>query len=145
MSVVSEKYLVKAQKILDQFNLKSTPLRLGILDIFLKSQNSLSQKEIVNQLSSKLGSVDRISVYRNLLMLKQTGFLHQLEDNQYIACQHQCEHHAHVLLFCLSCKSYQEVSDHSLVKRIENAVSRAQFFSKQSAMTIHGICSTCHS
>jgi len=143
MPAAHQKKLISAERILTRLNLKSTPLRLNILDVFLKTKKSLTQKDIVRALEKKLGSVDRISIYRNVLILKKAGFLHQLEDNQYIACQHQCDRHAHILLFCLDCKRYQEVSDHALVKDFVSMIRESHFFSKDSSLTLQGVCENC--
>jgi Fe2+ or Zn2+ uptake regulation protein len=143
MPTASGKKISSKERILRHFDLKSTPLRVIILDTFLKTKKSLSQKEIVRALEKKLGSVDRISIYRNLLAFKKAGFLHQLEDNQYIACQHQCDRHVHILLFCVCCKRYQEISDHSLVKNFVSVIHASHFFSKNSNLTLQGLCKNC--
>jgi len=138
------KFEVKnAANILTMHSLKSTELRLRILNLMLKSSKSLTQKEIVQLLNSEIKSFDRISVYRNLILLKKVGVLHELKDNQYIACHHHCYHHSHVLLFCLSCKNFQEIEDHRVIKKIAASVESLNFFSQQSPITLQGICLRC--
>lgn len=129
--------------ILEQLNLKSTPLREALIKIFFETPKSLSQKELVDRLKKRFGVVDRISVYRNLVALKKAGFLHQLEDNQYIACQHQCDHHAHVLFFCVQCKSHQEITDHKQIRSISQSLQASSFFSFNGPITIQGLCLEC--
>jgi Fe2+ or Zn2+ uptake regulation protein len=135
----------KAEQILNRFSLKKTDLRIHLIGLFLKERKSFSQAEIIEELEKEAGSVDRVSIYRNLNQLKIAGIVHEIENNKYVSCSHDCEKHAHVLLYCQSCEKHNEVKDHDKLNSFFKAMGGFQFLSANRAVFLKGICQSCAS
>ncbi|HPI39979.1 MAG TPA: transcriptional repressor [Pseudobdellovibrionaceae bacterium] len=133
----------KSEQLLTRFSLKKTDLRLSLLDLFLKEKRSYTQAEILEHLEKRKQSVDRVSVYRNLNQLKAAGIVHEIENNKYVGCNHDCEKHAHVLLYCLSCEKHSEVKDHEKLNQFFKAIENFHFLSPSQAVFLKGLCQAC--
>jgi Fe2+ or Zn2+ uptake regulation protein len=135
----------KAELLLNRFSLKKTDLRISLIELFLKERRSYSQAEIIEDLEKRSGSVDRVSIYRNLNQLKAAGIVHEIESNKYVSCSHDCEKHAHVLLYCQSCEKHNEVKDHEKLNTFFKAMGGFQFLSASRAVFLKGVCQACAS
>ncbi|MFZ4402882.1 MAG: Fur family transcriptional regulator [Pseudobdellovibrionaceae bacterium] len=135
----------KAEQLLNRFSLKKTDLRISLIELFLKERRSYSQAEIIEDLEKRSGSVDRVSIYRNLNQLKAAGIVHEIENNKYVSCSHDCEKHAHVLLYCQSCEKHNEVKDHEKLNTFFKAMGGFQFLSANRAVFLKGVCQACAS
>ena len=139
--------LKAAELFLNRYKFRKTDLRLNLMRIFLESKSPLSQSAIIQQLETraKIGSVDRVSVYRNLMQLKNVGLVHEVENNQYVSCNHECQDHPHLLLFCQSCFQHREVQDHKRIATVMQALIPLEFFSRRGPLLMKGICQSCAS
>ncbi len=138
-------FKLKANDLLTRFELKKTDLRLKLVQLFLEENRSFTQAEILEKLEKKMDSVDRVSVYRNLNQLKSSGIVHEIENNKYVCCAHDCEKHAHVLLYCQSCEKHNEVKDHDKLSIFFKAMGSFHFLSPDRAVFLKGICQSCAS
>ncbi len=124
--------------------LKKTPLREEILLILSHAKDPLSQGELISALTKTLNAgADRVSVYRNLNMLKKVGLVHEVEVNKYVFCSHRCEDHAHILLFCQSCHKHREVTDHTRIDHFMEMLGDFRFFSRRQPLFVSGRCAAC--
>lgn len=139
----SESLNKKAQAILSRFSIKKTPLRIHLVELFLKEKKSMSQGELLEKLSEKMDSADRVSIYRNLTQLKASGIVHEIEKNHYVACSHDCEKHAHVLLYCQNCGKHKEVIDHEKLRQFFQGLDGLHFLSPKKALFVKGVCQHC--
>jgi len=137
--------LKAAELFLNRYKFRKTDLRLNLMRIFLESKSPLSQSDIIQELETraKAGSVDRVSVYRNLMQLKSVGLVHEVENNQYVSCNHECQDHPHVLLFCQSCFQHREIQDHKRIASLMQALAPLEFFSRRGPLLMKGICQGC--
>ena len=133
----------RIDSVLSKHQLKKTALRRNILSVFLDHKRSLTQAEIITALSNADNIVDRVSIYRNLANLKDAGILHEVDANHYVFCSHECEAHAHLLLFCQQCHKHQEIKDHERITHFMSAVGIFRFFGKQRPIFLRGVCSSC--
>lgn len=133
----------KVEYILRRFSIRKTDLRIQLIGLFLKENRSFSQGEIIEELEAKTGAVDRVSIYRNLNQLKAAGIVHEIENNKYVCCTHDCAKHAHVLLYCQSCEKHNEVKDHEKLNSFFKAIGGFQFLSANRAVFLKGICQNC--
>ena len=140
---MNDSQTAKIEKLLNRYQLKKTDLRSSILRTFLNSKNSLSQASLITSLESELGSIDRVSVYRNLNQLKNVGLVHEVASNNYISCTHDCEKHPHLLLFCESCHKHSEIKDHNKIKTFFDALDVLKFFGHNSSVSMKGLCTEC--
>ncbi len=130
-------------KTLQRHSLKKTQLRKNILLVLSQSKAPLSQASLISALSEELHSVDRVSVYRNLNQLKDLGIVHEVDVNSYVFCSHECESHAHLLLFCQKCHRHQEIKDHKRIESFMSALGHLQFFSNNEPIFLRGVCTRC--
>ena len=131
------------EKVLANFSIRKTPLRREILRFFLSSNYAATQADLLNALIKSLPDVDRVSLYRNLKGLKNHGIIHEVEVNSYIACEHDCGKHPHLLLYCYGCGRHEEIKDHSKISKMLEALSIFNFFSDQKSVSLRGTCRKC--
>jgi Fe2+ or Zn2+ uptake regulation protein len=138
-----KKELARIDNVLETHALKKTPLRRSILLAFTEAKKALSQGDLIETISKELSVVDRVSIYRNLAHLKDAGVLHEVDSNNYVFCSHECEDHAHLLLFCQRCQRHQEIKDHKRISSFMSALGGFQFFSKEQPIFLKGVCLEC--
>lgn len=129
--------------ILERHELKKTQLRRKILLAFTSSKKSLSQGDLIEILSKDDSTIDRVSIYRNLANLKEAGIVHEVDSNSYVFCSHDCDAHAHLLLFCQMCQRHKEVKDHDRIASFMSALGVFGFFGKQQPIFLKGVCIAC--
>lgn len=139
-----QKELKKIDVVLEKYSLKKTSLRRSVLMAFAREKKSLSQADLIEAVAKDLDVVDRVSVYRTLIRLKKVGILHEVEANNYVFCSHDCEEHAHLLLFCQKCHKHQEIKDHDRIDNFMASLGGFRFFDKSQPIFLRGTCSGCH-
>ena len=132
-----------AAGLLKRFGLSKTGLRLSLLEIFMEDSKALSQAELIERLEKKRESFDRVSVYRNLNSLRSVGLIHELENNAYVSCTHDCQAHGHLLFYCEKCHKHSEVKSHDRVKDIFKALGGVKFFGPSQPISLKGVCRDC--
>jgi len=140
---VTESQSIQIENLLNRYQLKKTELRISILKTFINSKNSLSQANLISNLEAEMGSIDRVSVYRNLNQLKNVGLVHEVANNNYIGCTHDCGKHPHLLLFCDSCHKHSEIKDHNKIKTFFEALDMFKFFGHNTPVSMKGLCKEC--
>lgn len=144
LSTQSEFMDDRVSNLLGQFFLKKTDLRTQLLSLFLKSrQTSLSQGQILEKLQAQSRKFDRVTVYRNLLHFKQVGLIHEVENNLYVCCTHECRSHAHVLFLCQICHQHLEIHNHKKMKKLFEELQQFRFFKNETPLSIRGVCRQC--
>ncbi len=138
-----QRELARIDSVLETHSLKKTPLRRSILLAFAEAKKALTQAELIEVISKELSVVDRVSIYRNLAHLKDAGVLHEVDSNNYVFCSHECEAHAHLLLFCQKCHKHQEVKDHDRISSFMSALGGFRFFGKKQPIFLRGVCTSC--
>jgi Fe2+ or Zn2+ uptake regulation protein len=133
----------EVDRLLEKFKLKKTELRRQIASRLMESSEPISQAQLIDQLSETLPNVDRVSVYRNLQHLKGAGFVHEVSENSYVACTHECAKHPHVLLFCQKCERHREIKDHDRIEKLMHAFKGLRFFADNQPLYIKGVCKAC--
>ncbi len=142
--VPREKRLTRAEEVLVKHSLKKTPLRRSILIAFFEAKGPLSQADLIDIVSREhQGSVDRVSIYRNLRHLTEVGVLHGVDSNNYVLCCHECEEHGHLLLFCQKCRKYEEIKDHKCISEMMLTLRAFHFFDERQPVFLRGICTHC--
>lgn len=129
--------------LLKKHRLKKTALRMALLEEFLNAREPLRQAEIIERLEKRGGTVDRVTVYRNLVHLKTLGLLHELKNNSYVFCSHECEKHPHVLLVCQSCHEHEEINDHRRISQLMGVLAGFRFFGSGGSLVLNGTCAQC--
>lgn len=140
---VSSKKSPSADSLLSRLELKKTSLRRLILNEFSRKSKALSQGELLSNLQKSGAKIDRVSVYRNLNQLKNLGAIHEIDANQYVLCDHECQSHPHLILVCETCHTHVEVKDHKLVDETLKNLRRYRFFGTQRTVALKGACQNC--
>lgn len=126
--------------------LKVTPVRLEVLDYFVKEDKVLSHADIENYYKGKL---DRVTLYRTLSTFIENGILHKIVDDsavaKYAICKHnQCRQHKHednhVHFKCSSCGKIECL--HELTIPSFNLPKNYKMESAN--LLIDGICADCN-
>lgn len=97
-----------SDRLLRNFNLRSTPNRQIILHLFMKRDHALSHGDIEKEIEDDL---DRVTVYRTLKTFLNKGLIHKVLDDEgspkYALCNNTCtrtaHHHNHVHFKCTQC------------------------------------------
>lgn len=136
-------------RILKQFNLKVTPVRVKVLSILVGSDIALSHSDITDALGDD--TIDKVTLYRTLGAFHEKGLIHKvanedrnwqyaimLEQNRVPVSEHE---HAHFVcdtcerIFCFPITpSY--TSNYSTVKQ--------GFLIKGQEVRLHGLCPSCN-
>ncbi|NBP67610.1 MAG: transcriptional repressor [Cytophagia bacterium] len=98
----------KSDHLLKDFQLRSTPGRQEVLDIFLKINHALSHGDIEKNMPADF---DRVTLYRTLKTFLDKGLVHKVLDDEgglkYALCNHNCNatahSHNHVHFKCTVC------------------------------------------
>ena len=99
----------RLSQLLTSHGLRTTPVRVAILQVLVDSPFALSGHEIEQQLPPP---TDRITLYRALKYFEAKGLIHQVLDTtnvvRYAACSVECGAHGHfdnhVHFKCTSCQ-----------------------------------------
>jgi Fe2+ or Zn2+ uptake regulation protein len=137
--------MTSVDQLLGKHELKKTALRRQLLQELMNSKAPLTQADLLERLGRKLETVDRVSVYRNLLQLKQFGLVHEVKANHYVVCAHECSTHPHLILACKNCQQHDEVKDHAQIGHAIKALRQFEFFSQEGPLFIVGVCTRCGS
>jgi Fur family ferric uptake transcriptional regulator len=97
-----------SNRLLKDFDLRTTPTRKEILHLFLKKDYALSHADIEREIDN---SMDRVTVYRTLKTFLDKGLIHKVLDDEgslkYALCNEACStkshHHNHVHFKCTRC------------------------------------------
>lgn len=130
----------EALSILGAYDIKPTPNRLLVVEAMLDAQSPLS----LIDLETLLGNIERSSILRVLMMLKQHNVVRDLQDgrgiSKYEIVQRQGEvSNAHVHFYCESCQKtfcFEEISIPQIEIPENFVVSKANYMLK-------GTCPKC--
>jgi Fur family transcriptional regulator, ferric uptake regulator len=94
--------------LLKEFQLRSTPSRVAILDIFLRKNFAIGHADIEKNTPAQF---DRVTVYRTLKTFLDKGLIHKVLDDEgglkYALCTEACtdthHRHDHVHFKCSRC------------------------------------------
>lgn len=134
----------RVNQILQKKQLRNTPARRVLLEIFLSKGYALSHGEL-EVLTNDL--FDRVTIYRTLKTFEESGVVHEVLDNQsrvkYSLCAAECQDHTHYdnhLHFkCESCEH-----TYCLPQTVAPQVTVPQNYqAKQVQVLVTGLCASC--
>lgn len=99
----------RIKDLLKRFDLRKTPTRTQILELYLQHDYALAHRDIEDALSTQF---DRVTIYRTLHAFEEKGLIHRVYDGssaiKYAICGVSCsadEHdHNHVHFTCTTCQ-----------------------------------------
>jgi Fur family ferric uptake transcriptional regulator len=133
-------------KVLENNNIKPTPMRMLVLEQLMLQQRNLSLSDMENLLYPS----DRITIYRTLQTFIKHGLVHSIDTitngSIYALCSEDCnsdlhiDHHPH--FFCELCK--QITCNNDLSYTIQSTTNSPQYKINKIEITIKGICPACN-
>lgn len=130
-------------EILKNHNLRITPFRVEVLEIFMNADHALT----TNDLELKLVDFDKVTLYRTLKRFEEKGIIHKAIDGtnhpKFAICEAHChEHHhhdEHVHFHCFKCENTFCVES----VFIPQVTMPEGFKVKQTDMIVSGLCEKC--
>lgn len=132
------------EKILKEKNLRVTPFRKEVLQIFVNNDHAISVQDIEN----KLGEHDRITLYRTIKSFINKGVIHEIvmpgDIKKMALCDTVCDHddglheHNHIHFQCKKCDEVYCVE----VDKMPN-VTLPSFQIDELEVQARGICNKC--
>jgi Fur family ferric uptake transcriptional regulator len=134
-----------AAEILQHAKVRSTPIRIQVLELLGSSANAWSQPD----LEKNLVEVDRVTLYRTLHTFEESGIVHRFVDphgvGRYALCTHSCEgpthQHEHLHFECASCGKHFCLDE----VRVPQVYLPQGFVMQEIRLLATGICSQCSS
>ena len=126
---------------LKKHDLKLTPRRKAIIEIFYESDRHLTPEEVWLELQKRFNRCGFPGVYRNLESLVECGVLARIQSfdrkKHYGLCTSQEKHHHHIV--CIKCGKVEVFND----CLFENTGTINGYKVISHFMQINGICSDC--
>ncbi len=136
---------LKIIKILENRNIKPTPMRMLVLELLMLQQRNLSLTAIEDLLYPS----DRITIYRILQTFIKHGLVHSIDAGTagtiYALCSDDCKSDVHIdehpHFFCESCKQITCTDDFSYT--VEIKPNSPLYTLTKVEITLKGICPSC--
>ncbi len=132
----------KLEQLLKKHNIKTTSVRLLVLEVFLKKKFAISLSDI----ESELPWSDRISIYRTLKTFKEKSLIHEVKDGaksvKYALCTENCEltkHRIHPHFHCEKCDKTICLEEQNI--RLENIPPQLKI--NNYSLILNGLCADC--
>ncbi|WP_456461578.1 Fur family transcriptional regulator [Reichenbachiella sp.] len=136
--------LSERQGILKKHSLRVTDCRLDVLELFIKNEKALSQKD----LEDSLINYDRVTLYRTLHSFIDSGVLHKIPNDNgsasygicFDTCSPDAHQHDHVHFKCTSCGQLECIEEHIQLPAFTLPVG----YNTQSVdVIVNGRCANC--
>ena len=124
-------------------NLRQTPQRETILEIFLKMEGHVLPEDLFKKVREIDPSIGMATTYRTLSLLVQSGLARENDDvkGKNYELEYLRAHHDH--LICTQCNKVVEFQ-HPVIEQLQLDVCDKHGFSLRShTMTLKGICQDC--
>lgn len=125
-------------------NLKVTPQRLLIVEVFMREDGHLTTEELYELVKKSDPSVGQATVYRTMKLLCDSGLAKEVHFGDGVARyekKYGSEHHDH--LICEKCGKNIEVIDDEIELLQEKLAERHGFSLTSHRMYLYGICDAC--
>lgn len=132
-------------KILENYAVKPTPMRMLVLEQMITQCRNLS----LTEMESLLYPADRVTIYRTLQTFVKNGIAHSIDiansGSVYALCPEGCTHNAHndkhPHFVCESCKKI--ICSTDFIFSLQQKPNTPQYVIHKIEMTIKGICGEC--
>jgi Fur family ferric uptake transcriptional regulator len=133
-----------SEKLLKDKNIRTTPFRLAVLDVFERHKNAIG----LSTIEEKIGAHDRITLYRTLKTFIEQGIIHEITlpggEKRMALCADDCEHdghqhqHEHIHFQCKNCNEIfcVDVDDFPKIKLKHYKIDSLE-------ITAKGLCKKC--
>ena len=127
-------------------NLKVTPQRMLIVEVFLKDEGHLTTEELYERVKKADPSVGQATVYRTMKLLCDSGIAKEVHFGDGVARYEQSygsKHHDH--LICERCGKNLEVIDDQIERLQDELAAKHGFVLTSHRMYLYGVCRDCRS
>jgi Fur family ferric uptake transcriptional regulator len=134
--------LDKIADFISEAGLKVTNHRMEILKILSKKNRPLSSDEIFTSLKKK--SSDRVTVFRNVVILEEAGLLHRHDFGDGIRRYElvTSTHHHHFII-CKSCKSAEPIEECFYSDRLNILLQKKGYKEIRHTIGVFALCRNC--
>lgn len=125
-------------------NLKMTPQRRLILDVFLRDEGHLASEELYHKVKEEDKSIGQATVYRTLKLLSESGLAKEVHFGDGVTRYEQkygSAHHDHII--CERCGKTLEVMDEDIERLQEKLAAAHGFELTGHKMYLYGVCADC--
>lgn len=128
---------------LSSHKIRSTEIRIAVLDLFLQNKQALSKQDIETNLPKQ----DRITLYRTLKTFEDKGLIHKVFNSsnkvKYALCSDSCGHEAHndqhIHFECTDCKQTTCIDSVPLPQ----ISLPKEYLIQKLELTVTGLCNNC--
>ncbi|MBI4080236.1 MAG: transcriptional repressor [Candidatus Levybacteria bacterium] len=128
--------------ILQKVNLKVTNARLGVLELFARSQKPIDAEEIFAYLQKEGVDADRATVYRMLETFYEKGIIDRFEFQEG-KFRYELAGSDHHHLICEQCGRIEDISDCGINVLEREIKEKKGFLVKRHALEFFGVCESC--
>ncbi|KIE18301.1 Fur family transcriptional regulator [Smithella sp. SC_K08D17] len=134
---IFQKYLVKHE-------LRDTPQRKLILDIFLKLEEHISAEQLYDIVKKRDPSIGQATVYRVLKLFVEAELAREFDfGDGVIRYEHKYNHPHHDHLLCRGCGKTMEIYD-SVIEELQKRVAESHGFElTDHELYLYGLCPDC--
>src|SRR3989338_3760793 len=125
-------------------NLRHTPQRERILDIFLSTERHVSCDELYRLVRKQDRNIGFTTVYRTMKLLSESGLCGEIDfGDGVLRFEHKYGHEHHDHLICVKCGRCIEVMKPEIEKMQDKLAKRHGFTPTNHKLQIFGICRKC--
>ncbi|MEM8857323.1 MAG: Fur family transcriptional regulator [Chloroflexota bacterium] len=129
---------------LSKLNYRVTSSRVEVIKMLLKAHGHITADELYEKLKDQGSSVGRMTVFRTLDMLAETGIVRPIYQGSGAAHFVLLEDGHHHHLVCIKCSESVEFSECSLADDLSNQLARNHNFKIEGhLLEIYGLCANC--
>jgi Fur family ferric uptake transcriptional regulator len=123
---------------------KATPQRMRIAEAVFDTHRHFTADELYKMVKKREPLVGRVTVYRTLSHLVESGMVEELSMEKGVATyEHTSGHAHHDHLICLNCQKVEEVRSDDLEKAKRAEASAKGFTMVSHSLKIYGYCPEC--
>lgn len=138
------------RRILHEHDMKSTKVRLLVLDLLLGSGTAMSHNQVSERLSEHAHEIDKVTLYRTLNTFVEKGLAHKVDtaDRNWLYAiynddaSHAEDEHEHAHFICISCEKVYCFPIDEQVMSVRQQDMQG-FEVKQTEIRLHGRCPVC--
>ncbi len=138
--------------LLRQAGLRVTSVRLGIIQALAAAGAALDAQQVFDRIAGR-GATDRVTVYRTLNTLVDSGLAHRVDPGDRVfrynltdhgRCEGEHHQHEHAHFVCDDCGRVECLDDAEVtVKPRAQRSPERRFRVRQQDVTLHGTCGLC--
>lgn len=125
-------------------NLRHTPQRDKVLDVFLSTEKHVSVDELYKFVKKEAPGIGYTTVYRTMKLLSEVGLCGEMDfGDGVLRFEHKYGHEHHDHLICIKCGRFIEVSSPEVEKIQEAMAKKHSFATTKHKLDIFGTCKKC--